>query len=237
MFRPVFISVLVASLLGAPAHARDLASNERFDVSIRDQNVRDVFKEISVAIGVPILLSNEVDGRVSVSFEQATASELLDGIARNRALDWRFDGGRIRVTSQSEQITRIIDLDGVTLNQLSSALISLDVYNDRFQMTAVDGEFGMIVGPPDYVAVVEVVLGALAERQARARALEEQEKREKLELERLAFEQKLQLDRLEREAEIERLRFEQDQIRAWQRDQILNRKRGPTLVRNGVWGG
>jgi len=244
MVRSVISALALISMLSLPAHGNESISDELFDVSIRDQNVRDVFKEISIAIGVPILLSDEVDGRVSASFDQASATEMLDGISKNRALDWRFDGGRIRVTSQSEQITRIIDLDGVTLSQLSTALKSLDVYNSRFQMTAVDGEFGMVVGPPDYVAVVEVVLGALAERQAKAKIEQERIKleedrvrRERLDLERLAFEQKLEFDRLEREAELERFKLEQDRIRAWQQEQLRQRQRGPRLVRNGVWGG
>ncbi len=237
MFRFVVSTLALATMLSTAAHSGEAVSEERFDVSIRDQNVRDVFKEISVAIGVPILLSEAVDGRVSASFDQATADELLDGIAKFRALDWRFDGGRIRVTSQSEQITRIIDLNGITLDKLTGALESLDVYNDRFQMTAVDGEFGMVVGPPDYIAVVEVVLGALIQRQADTKVEEERIRRENLELKRLAFEQKLELDRLERQAELERLKLEQDQLRAWQREQLLKRQRRPSLVRNGVWGG
>ncbi len=238
MLRSAALSLVLASMLGlAPAHAGLDSTDERFDVSIRDQNVRDVFNEISAAIGVPILLSDGVTGRLTASFEQTTASEMLDGIAKERALDWRFDGSRIRVSAQSEQVTRIIDLDGVTLKDLSGALTSLDVYNDRFQMTAVDGEFAMVVAPPDYIAVVEVVLGALSERKAEEKAAKERADRERAEFERLAMEQKLQFDRLEREAALERLKLEYERIRAWQREQLYLQRRGPVVVRNGVWGG
>lgn len=236
MYRFVITAFAFVTMLSMSAHSDDIDSGELFDVAIRDQNVRDVYREVSAAIGIPILLSDEVEGRVSASFDQATATELLDGIAKSRALDWRFDGGRIRVTSQSEQVTRIVDLNGVKLGQLQTALESLDVYNERFTMSAVDGEFGMVVGPPDYIAIVEVVLGALIERQAQAKIEEERIKQEKLELERLAFEQKLEINRLERQAELERLKLEQDQLRAWEREQLLRRRRQPSVVRNGVWG-
>lgn len=237
MSRYVIISFVLVVMLSSSVHSADIESDELFDVAIRDQNVRDVYKEVSAAIGVPILLSDEVEGRVNATFDQATATELLDGIAKSRGLDWRFDGGRIRVTSQSEQVTRIVDLNGTKLSELQSALEALNVYNERFKMTAVDGEFGMVVGPPDYIAIVEVVLGALIDRQAQMRIEEERIKQEKLELERLSFEQRLEIGRLERQAELERLKLEQDQLRAWQREQLLKRNRRPNVVRNGVWGG
>jgi len=238
MLRTVLTSAFVIAMFSVSAvQGAGIASDEKFDVSIRDQNVRDVFKEVSAAIGVPILLSDEVDGRVSAAFDQATAAELIDGIAKERALDWRFDGSRIRVTAQSEQVTRIIDLNGVKLNELSDALTSLDVYNERFQMTAVDGQFAMVVAPPDYVAVVEVVLGALAERRSEMKAEEERAARERLEFERRALEQKLEFDRLEREAALERMKLEHELRREWQRQQFLQQRRGPVVVRNGSWGG
>jgi type II secretory pathway component GspD/PulD (secretin) len=238
MLRSVFISAIMCSVLSVSAvQGADLPADERFDVSIRDQNVRDVLTEVSSVIGVPILLSDAVEGRVSVGFDQATAVELLDGIAKERALDWRFDGSRIRVTAQSEQITRIVDLDGVKLSELFDALRSLDTYDERFSMTAVDGEFAMVVAPPDYVAVVEVVLGALAERRAEAEADRAEAESERRELERLAAEQKLEFDRLEREAALERFKLEQQLFQEWRREQLLNQRRGPTVVRNGVWGG
>lgn len=238
MLRCVFTSAIALSMLSVSAvQGANVFSGERFDVSIRDQNVREVLTEVSSAIGVAIILSDDVSGRISASFDQATAEELLDGIAKQRALDWRYDGSRIRVTAQSEQVTRILDLDGVKLDALSSALSKLDAYDDRFQMTAVDGEFAMVVAPPDYIAVVEVVLEALAERQTEVDAERARAEQERLELARRAQEQKLQFDRLEREAALERLKLEHQLMREFQREQFLRERRGPTVVRNGVWGG
>jgi type II secretory pathway component GspD/PulD (secretin) len=226
-------------MLSAPAaYATDFAaSNQRFDVSIRDQNVREVLDEVSIAVGVPILVSDAVRGRVSASFAQATAVDLLDGIADNRGLDWRYDGRRIHVTSRSEQLTRIVGLDGVRIADLSDALRSLGVYDKKFQMTAVDGEFAMLVAPPDYIAVVEVVLGALIERHAASKSAAEVARKEREALERRAAEQRLEFDRLARAAELERTRREYERLQRIQRENELRARRGPTLIRNGVWGG
>jgi len=238
MFHRLTSSALLAAMLSFPVHAADSAmSEQRFDVSIRDQNVRSVFDEISAAIGVPILLSEGVQGRVNASFEGANAIELLDGISDDRGLDWRFDGQRVRVTARSEQTTRIVDLGGVKLKELISALESLDVYNDQFQMTAVDGEFAMIVAPPDYTAVVEVILGALVEREAEKKAARELEEQNRREIALQAEKQRLEFERQERAAALERARWEQRRLWEWQLQQDLRARRGPQINRNGTWGG
>lgn len=234
MLRGIAIVVLTSVMVLPAAQAGESSLHEqRFDVSIRDQNLRDVYQEISLAIGVPILLSDAVNGRVSVSFDEASAVDMLDSIAVNRGLDWRFDGKRIRVTARSEQVTRIVDLDGVRLDQLRDALNSLGVYSERFGMTAVDGEFAMIVAPPDYIAVVEVVLGALVEREARERAERDAER----DLADRKEQQQLEFERMRRAAAIERERAEMERKRNLLHEQELRARRGPNVIRNGVWGG
>ncbi len=234
-----FSSVLLAAmLLGSPLNAGEFPlPDQRFDVTIRDQNVRSVLEELSSAIGLPILMSDSVQGRVSASFEDADAKSLLDDIADRRGLDWRFDGNRIRVTSQTEQVTRIVDLDGVKLGTLRSALETLNVYNDRFQVTAVDGEFAMIVAPPDYTAVVEVVLGALIETEAEKREKRELAERDRRDLALLAERQRLEFERYERQAALERERLEQQRQLELQREEFRRSRQGPQVIRNGIRGG
>lgn len=238
MFRRSFTVFSMVSMLGFPALASGVElTDQEFDVSIRDQNVRDVFEEISAAIDIPILVSDAVSGRVSVSFEQASAKDMLDGLAREGALDWRVDGNRIRVTARSEQMTRIVDLDGVTLSELSKALKTLGVYNSGFPMTAVDGEFGMLIAPPDYIAVVEVVLGALTQRHAEAEAARLETERKRNDNRVRAAEQRLELERLGRAADLERMRLEHERLLQADQQRDLRAIRAPKLIRNGVWGG
>lgn len=204
-------------------------SQERFNVTIRDQDVREVLLELSGALGIPITVSDAVQGRVSASFESATAEELLDTIARARGLDWRFDGRRIDVTAKSEQATRILDLDGVRIAELVSALQALEVYEDRFPMTALDGEIGMIVAPPNYIALVEVVLARLVERHEAERIAAEAEAARRQEATLRAEEARREHQRLKR---AHALALEQEKQRRKQ-----TAPTGPVIVRNGVWGG
>ena len=245
MFRRLSSVLFAAVLLGSPANAGEFPlPDQKFDVTIRDQNVRSVLEELSAAIGLPILMSDSVQGRVSASFQDADAKSLLDEIADRRGLDWRFDGNRIRVTSQTEQVTRIVDLDGVKLKTLRSALETLNVYNERFKFTAVDGEFAMIVAPPDYTAVVEVVLGALIETEAEKREERKLAEKDRRELALQAERQRLEFERFERQASLERARLEQQLQLEFQREELrrsqeeLRRsQRGPQVIRNGIRGG
>lgn len=228
MFRILTIVFAAVFAPGVFGYGSAMSADQRFDVSIHDQNVRDVFEEISSATGVPVILSENVNGRVSADFEQATVPEMLDTLSDLRALDWRMDNGRIRVTSQNEQTTRIIDLDGIPLLQLTNALKSLGVYSNRFKMTAVEKQFGMVAGPPDYIALVEVVLGALVntrDKKAEESATAERQRKE--------YEQLI----LKQQYELEQFKLERDRLRAEQLERERLRYRGPRLVRNGVWGG
>ena len=227
MLRHVLPLLFVSAAVCLPAKAGQFPlPDQKFDVSIRDQDVRTVLNELSVAIELPILMSEAVQGRVNASFNGADARSLLDGIAEDRRLDWRFDGQRIQVTAQSEQVTRIVDLDGVTLKNLTSALETLDVYNERFRVRAVDGEFAMIVAPPDYIAVVEVILGALIESEAEKRKEREIAEKDRRDLARRAELQRLELQRIE-----------QQRLLELERARLLRAQRGPQIIRNGQWGG
>lgn len=232
------LSLLIVMWLAVPgAMAMDRTlSDQRFDVTIRDQNVREVLQELSLAIGVPIRVSESVQGRVSASFSEATAEDLLDTIARERSLDWRYDGRSVEVTARSEQVTRILGFEGVRTRELADALRSLGVYEDQFPLTAVEGEFGMLVAPPGYVALVEVVLAELIERNREREADAEAEAKRRRAAAIRLDEHRRELDRLEfaRQVEAQRLEAERHRIMELER---RNTRQGPAIVRNGVWGG
>lgn len=212
MLRLLFILSLVLST-GAPRLAlagdRLLADGQEFNVKIRDQEVAEVFQELSVAIGIPITISDSVRGSVTLSLDEASPKELLDEIARSHSLDWRYDGRKIDVTSWNEQVTRIFDLDGVKVATLETALKSLKVYDKRFPISAVDGSFGMIVAPPKYAALVEVVLGKMLERK------------------------QVQEAKLRAEA-LRRMQFEAESRAQRERIRRANRAVTPLVIRNGI---
>lgn len=211
---------------------------ERFNLVVRDQSVRDVLVQFGALAGVPVVLSDTIDARVSARFEDATGEEIVDAITREYALDWRYDGRRIEISANSEQVSRILDMGGVVRADLIAALETLGTYEPRFPITAVDGQLALLVGPPRYIGIVEIVLAELVE----ARIAENQREEERLakEAERLAKKEVLDRERAEllRIEEMRRLAEER-------RLQALARKvpvqppvrMTPLINRGGKWGG
>jgi len=139
------------------------ALSERFDVVVREQNAESVLEELARLIGVPVVLSDEVDGIVSLRATSATGREIFDKVAIEAGLDWRYDGRRIEITSQTEQVSRALSLGGVKRERLIKALDDAGLYDSKFPIKTVEDRLAIVSGPPRYVAVIEVVLAELAQ--------------------------------------------------------------------------
>lgn len=216
MLKRVTIAALFVLQMPHSGIAADGAwMTKRFNVVIRDQDVADVFREFGGLAGVPVVVSEAVDARATARFENATGEQIIEALAGEYGLDWRYDGRRIEVSSNTEQVGRILDMGGVRRGDLVTALEALDSYEPRFPISALDGELAMIVAPPRYVAIVEVVLAELVEKRRESLALAEAE--------RLA-------------AEAERLAAE-ERARAALRNRPRPVSDTPLINRGGRWGG
>lgn len=225
MFRRPLLFALALACVPVTGFAADAVwLGERYNIVVRDQDVRDVFRQFGSLVGVPVVISEQVDARATARFENATGEQIMEAIATEYGLDWRFDGRRIEVSSNSEQVSRILDMGGVLRSDLIGALDELGSYEPRFPISAVDGELGFIVGPPRYVAIVEVVLAELVEKRVKALA-EERERLAEEKQRRLAEEERL------RELQAERLRA------LLNRPQAASQRTTPLVNRGGRWGG
>ncbi len=200
--------------------------NERFDVTVRDQSLRDVIEQFGTMVGIPTLVSERVDAVVSAKFVDATGRDILDEFTKRYALDWRFDGRRLEVSANSEQVSRVLSMSGVLQSELVEALKGLDAYDSRYPLSAIDGQLALLTGPPRYVAIVEIVLAELAEN----RSVELEEARvlraQKLEDERARLKNARKLEQIRAEA-----------LARAARTQIRVRNNGPVINRGGRWGG
>ncbi len=212
--------------------------SERFNVVVRDQDIRDVLTQFGVLVGVPVVLSDGVEARVTARFEEVSGEEIIDDIAREYALDWRFDGRRIEVSTNSEQVSRILDMGGVSKARLVKALEALGTYEPRFPISAIDGQLALLAGPPRYIGIVEIVLAELVEQRIaedarEAERLAGEEVRRKAQAERA---ERLRLEELERLAEERRIQALLDRER---RAPVVQRfaPAAPLINRGGRWGG
>lgn len=149
---------------------------DEFNMVIREQSLRDVLLRFGVLAGVPVVLSDGVEATVSARFQGATGEDIVAALAREYALDWRFDGRRLEVSSNSEQVSRILSMEGVTLSDLDDALEALSAHDSKFPISAIDGELAFVVGPPRYVGIVEIVLSELVEKRIADEAKQEAER-------------------------------------------------------------
>jgi len=229
--RFTLLALSFALTAGSASAASDEWRTERFNIVVRDQGIGDVLKQFGALAGVPVVLSGAIDSRMSARFEGATGEQIVEAIAREYALDWRFDGRRIEISTNDEQVSRILDMGGVKHAELVKALEALDAYESRFPISAVDGELGMIVGPPRYVAIVEIVLAEMAQNRAEDAVLAERRRLEALEEARL---------RAEAEARriAEQLRLQALLAQRTKPDLIDEApvETGPLVNRGGRWG-
>jgi type II secretory pathway component GspD/PulD (secretin) len=239
MLRYSALLALSLTCLPADGYAADEAwLQERYNIVVRDQDLRGVLEQFGSLVSVPVVISDSVEGRASARFENATGEQVIDSIATEYGLDWRFDGRRIEISANSEQVSRILDMDGVQRSTLVEALEALDSYEPRFPISVADDELGLIVGPPRYVAIVEIVLAELVEKRRTSRALDAERRAVALARE----EEKRAAEEARRLAEEERLRaLEMERLRAFLNrpapKPVMVKPDVPVVIRGGRWGG
>jgi hypothetical protein len=88
-------------------------------------------------------------------------------LAEQNQFDWFFDGQVLRITPLRQTTTRIISNQTVVIKDLRAALGRLGI-SDRRHPLRVDELTGLIKvsGPPQFIAVVEAVIGTMKKKKA-----------------------------------------------------------------------
>ena len=134
-----------------------------YDYVVVDEDLRNVLSQFGINIGVRIVMSDAVQGRVRGGFPPAPPRDFLVNLSRAFGLDWYFDGAVISVSAASEAQTRILPLQGVPLTTLQNGLTAAGLSDPRFQLRAgLAPDVAVISGPPRYLAVVQQAASAMA---------------------------------------------------------------------------
>lgn len=148
-----------------------------YSLNARQMEVRTALETFGVAEGVPILMSEAVQGVVSGDFRDLPAAEFLDRIVTVNNLVWYYDGASIYVNASSETTSMLMDLKYMKASDVLAMLRELGVEDGRFPIkTAQDGELIMVSGPPRYVQLVAETI-ARADRLKESRTFNEVEVR------------------------------------------------------------
>jgi type III secretion protein C len=161
-------AVLVCMGLTLPGLAAEPAwPNAPYQYVVVDQDLRTVLQEFGANVGVRIVLSDAVQGRVRGRLPMAPPRQFLNHLAQAYALDWFFDGSVMYVSGAAEAETRFIMLHGVDVRALEAGLRATNLYDERFGLRAGPGTgVALVSGPPRYLKVVQDTAEALATRAA-----------------------------------------------------------------------
>ena len=142
--------------------------SDSYTLVARQMSVRSALESFSVAQGIPILLSDRVNGVISGDFKNVSPAEFLDRISAINNLTWYYDGTAIYVYAVGEMGSTLIDLRYMKADEVLKMMVELGVEDARFPLKAAsDGELIMVSGPPRYVMLVSEMI-------ARADKLREQ---------------------------------------------------------------
>jgi len=141
-----------------------------FQYVVINQDVRGILTELGRNVGVPVILSEKVGGRVhgkvveraKSETDRPTAGEFLNRLAEANALTWYFDGSILYVSADQEYATQLIEIGSLKPDVIVTELRRLSLMDDRFSVRSA-GDAGLlsVSGPPAFIAVVRQIVEKL----------------------------------------------------------------------------
>ena len=121
----------------------------------RDMNLRTALDTFAVAQGVPLIMSDGVQGVFSGDFKDVPSGEFLDRLATVHNLTWYYDGSALYLYGAGEVQTMLLDLQYMKAGEVRDMLVELGVEDARFPLkTTSDDQIIMVAGPRRYVSLI-----------------------------------------------------------------------------------
>ncbi|PRD41749.1 type III secretion protein [Phyllobacterium phragmitis] len=151
----------MGAAFASPAMAAPAGFAEPYNYVVLDQDVRVALTEFGRNVGLPVVLSDAVNGRVRGRIEARTAGEFIERLAGANGLTWYFDGSVLHISADKEFMTRVLDAGRLSGEAVASEMRELGLADERFSLRAArNGNVITVSGPPAYINVV----GQLVER-------------------------------------------------------------------------
>lgn len=164
------VAAVGLALLAAATPARADASQpdwaaKPYEYMVVDQDLRTVLEEYGRNVGVRVILSTAVQGRVRGNLPRSSARAFLDTLARNYGLDWYHDGFAIHVSGAAEAKSRLLELHGVPFATVVEGIKAAGLFDGRFQLQAgPTPAMVLVAGPPRYVELVVETIAAMSKK-------------------------------------------------------------------------
>lgn len=154
-------------LLTLSSHAARLQwPDEPFTVTAQGKPVGELLGELCAAYEFAPHISDLVNrDTISGTFNNWDPGEFFRTMVKSYGLIWYFDpnGRDLYIYKSSEQQTRVISADGIDQFRLKKALINLEIWDSRFDLSSADQEgLFRVSGPARFVSLVQETTDKLA---------------------------------------------------------------------------
>jgi hypothetical protein len=163
----LFPTIASFPIVALSAENRPSWFNRPFQYVVINQDVRGILTEFGRNVGVPVILSDKVGGRVRGEIasrsgnqnERPSAGEFLNRLTEANALTWYFDGSILYLSADQEFSTQVIDVGTLSSEAIVAELRRLALLDERFSVRSA-GNAGLISvsGPPAFIAIVRQVV-------------------------------------------------------------------------------
>lgn len=149
----------VAIFAASPAAAAPQWFGQPYEYVVLDQDIRTTLTEFGRNLGLPVVLSDAVSGRVRGRIEADKAGQFLERLATANGLTWYFDGSVLHISADREFVTRVIGSGRLSGEAVAQQMRDLGLADGRFSLRAPrTGNVITVSGPPAYISVVGQVV-------------------------------------------------------------------------------
>jgi type II secretory pathway component GspD/PulD (secretin) len=163
------VALFVGNAIGAVAETQGWFARP-YQYVVINQDVRGIITEFGRNVGLPVILTDKVSGRVrgdaidrtKGSSERVTAGHFLNRLSETNGLTWYFDGSILYVSSDQEFSTQVVAVGNLSPDTIVGELKRLSLMDERFSVRAASQAGLMSVsGPPAFIAIVRQLVDVL----------------------------------------------------------------------------
>ncbi|SMO45689.1 hypothetical protein [Paracoccus laeviglucosivorans] len=173
VIRALTLGLAMLGLQPAVSAAQGFASLDEdvlerpFPYQANGVRIEAMLQDLTAKTQVPVIPSETLGGTVSMSSPDGTLRDALGEISRQAGAIWWFDGRAVHVEPAANMVSRLIGLDGFTVQDLRDQMREIGLEDPQYPLRAgPDAEMARVVAPRGYVdAVAELAAHMAAARQ------------------------------------------------------------------------
>lgn len=159
---------VVCFLLVQPGDAATVPGfSKNVDINVREQEISEFLNVLFRDIGVPVTVSEDVEGTVNGRFN-GTAEKIFDDVANAFNVTVYFDGAVAYVYPSNQLSQRVLPMSSGKSRQLVELVSSMTLPDERNRLNRID--VGIVaVGTPRFLEQVDELEAVVSKQQRRAR--------------------------------------------------------------------